>query len=176
MLKNLKELEIDVIKCPDKNKNEATKELQYKANDKLFKFMSTPLTPTEAKTLVDELIKIGVELSKVESQFLSPIQCIQASLKEIIKKVRVYVKEFEWSVEDGERIQKSMNYVVVQYLKAKRNGTLNPKKITHLLDDWKHIYNYLVSPNLERFKTLNTKAFISARKELLEEYVKFYAV
>lgn len=175
MLKNLEELGIGIIKCKDNNKTEEVKELQYAANELLFPYLKNYLTPTQARSIAEKLTSIGVQLTKIPAQSFSAISCIQDSLRPIIRTLKAYVKDFSWDVEDEEKLQKRMNYLVVQYLKAKRTETLDGKKILHLLEDWKTTFNFLISPNVDRYPNLNTDAFMSMRKELLQLFVSLYS-
>lgn len=174
MLKNLTELGIEPIKCPE-NKNDDLKELQYAINEQIFKHQRFYITHIDGKLLADKLIELGTQIKKLPTQTTAS-ENILNKLRNIVNTLKKYLKELNYDTEDEQKIQNTLNYIVVQYLKKKKNLTLTPKNITHILDDWMHVNNYILMPNLSRFKNLNTKAFYSARKELLELYVKCYAV
>lgn len=169
MLKNLKDLELGIIKLPN-NKNEEIKELQYAANEQLFKFEKNYISPSECAVMIDKLTQIGIAVKNIDDslEFLK-------QLRKIVTALKAYKSSFEWDAEDRDKIEKTVNYLVVQYLKKKRTNELTPETITKLLNQWRRIHTHLLSPTQDTFQ-VNVKAFMSARHELLELYIRSYAI
>jgi DNA-binding NarL/FixJ family response regulator len=169
MLKNLNDLELQPLKSAEK-KSEELKELQFAANALLFPFEKNYISPSECTVLVDKLTQIGMRMKDVEGS----AELIK-QLRKIVSTLKNYKSNFQWTDDDREKTEKTVSYLVVQYLKKKRTNELTPEVITKLLNQWKRIYNHLVMPTQDEFQ-VNVKAFMSARQELLELFVKSYAI
>lgn len=116
MLKSLQDLNIGIIKCQNKDGNDATKEAVYGANEIIFQNLKTPISSRRKARIQKALTEIGVTLNNAEVHGKA-----EPKKKEILDYLRKYLrilKEYQPqdNVDDCLRVVK---YQVSQFVRAK---------------------------------------------------------
>lgn len=172
-LSKLSDLGIGIIQCKQSGKNDEIIKLQYKANDILFKYSNTYISPVELKNDIDTLINIGIELKNVNVSDTSPKETILRQIRDIVTKMRKYIQQYIYDENDAVIVQKMINYTVTHYLKNKKEDTLTVKKIIKYLDDWKRLHTQFIIPYNIKVKTTT---FNTMRDELISILTQIYTI
>ena len=114
------------------------------------------------------MLKVGKDLL-IEDKFVEntvvykgfAIECYSKSPNPILKR---YIDEFEYTQQDGEMIQKLINYCVVTYIKTDRQKNLmnNIKRWKYVRDVVNEFQTYFPQYNF------NLKSFQKMKDELVE--------
>lgn len=113
-------------------------------------------------------MKIGKDLL-ISDKFLENTIINKGTGEEIYKTspnpiLKNYIDNFQYTAQDGEQIQKLINYCVVRYIKTDKQRNLHDN-----IKRWKY-----VNKTIEEFKTyfpqynFNVKAFLQMKEELIE--------
>lgn len=134
-MKNLKELNISIIKCETKEGNDKIKTLHHSANEIIYKYQFQYITKKLAEKIQLELTNIGTELATVETEG-------NASRKkeEILSQLRNYIRILKRYEPTTDRREQVLKRFVSDYIRRTKEGdTLSVDEVIDLLKRQKEL-------------------------------------
>lgn len=151
---------VDIISCTNKIGTDSLKDLHYKANAILFKLKNSYI-------MRNRTIRSGKALKAIADSIksLEVTDKAKAKKQEVINaidKALVYLRSVRKQEASAEEIQKTINFMVSQYL---RNKPTNAREALDQIERMKELVSDIGGIN---FSTLKTKSFKQMHKELKE--------
>lgn len=134
-MKNLKELNISVIKTQTKEGNDKIKTLHHSANEIIYKYQFQYITKKLAEKIQLELTNIGTELATVETEGNAT-----RKKEEILSQLRNYIRILKRYEPTTDRREQVLKRFVSDYIRRTKEGdSLSVDEVIDLLKRQKEL-------------------------------------
>lgn len=174
MMMKYEDLAVKPIHTENKEGNDRLRTLHFQINEVLYFYSKKYADPTSTQELIDKLTNLGQIIKGLPNSHSKKQNEILDKMREIVKSLIKYKKEFNWSTDDKEKIENTINYTLYTYLTDKKNNNnvVSFEQNVKYLKETNRIISNMIKPFLKIYTGCTQTISLNKIKELNNEVYK----
>lgn len=173
-MKRGEELGIKPISTVSKEGTSKLKVVHCAVNDVMYVYSRKYVSPKMAEKIFARLVDLGKEVNDLEvpDKAKKKKEEILDAMRSSVKKLKSYVKAYQWVESDDDEVQRTLNFLLSTYLKSKDREDFDAiRTMTINKEIWDDMY--MECPYKEGIKV---KSFQKMQDELLRSVVERFTL